>query len=55
MNMVKEAFGDDAETLNTAKEVVGACISVTDADRCESTFKIMKCTDQEVKARGIEV
>lgn len=55
LDMVKETFGDDEETLKTAAEITGACADVTDADRCEAVVKIMDCTDKEVKARGIEI
>lgn len=55
MDMVKNAFGDDAETLKTAGEIVGACQTVTDGDRCEAVGKIMECTDKEIKAHGIEM
>lgn len=55
LKMVKEAFGDEPEMVNTATEVVSACTSVTDPDRCEAVVKIMECTDKEVKARGIEL
>lgn len=55
LDMVKTAFGDDAETLKTAGEIANACSSVTDADRCESVVKIMECSDKELKSRGIEL
>lgn len=55
LDMVKNAFGDDPEILKNAGEIVGACSSVTDGDRCEAVGKIMECTDKEVKARGIQI
>lgn len=55
MDMVKNAFGDDAETLKTAGEIVTPCQGVTDGDRCEAVGKIMECTDKGIKAHGIEL
>lgn len=55
LNMVKDAFGDDPEIMKNAGEIIGACLDVTDGDRCEAVYKIMECTDKEVKARGIEI
>lgn len=55
LDMVKNAFGDDADLLKTAGEIVNACSSVTDGDRCEAVSKIMECTDKEVKAHGIQM
>lgn len=55
LDMVKNAFGDDPEIMKNAGEIIGACETVTDGDRCEAVYKIMECTDKEVKSRGIEI
>lgn len=55
LDMVKKTFGDDPEIMKTANEILGACSSVTDADRCESVSKIIQCSDKELKSRGIEI
>lgn len=51
--LVKKVFDDEAK-LKVTTEVANECSSVTDADRCEASFKIMQCFDQAGKARGID-
>lgn len=49
---VVSLMGTDAEKKKLAGEVADACIEITDADRCESAYKIWKCVEDEAEKLG---
>lgn len=55
VEMAKSAYGTDEDQSKIVREISNECASITDADRCEATFKIMKCYEQAVKSRGLDV
>lgn len=52
--LAKMAFDDDAAKLKTAESIATDCVGATDGDRCEASFKILECTVNAHKTRGLE-
>lgn len=47
------AFEGDTVKVQTARDLANACISETDADRCEAAAKIFACGRNAAKDRGL--
>lgn len=52
--LAKMAFGDDAAKLQTARDIASDCIGVTDGDRCEAALKLLECSVNAHKSRGLD-
>lgn len=53
LKAITAVIGDDDPNIAVLQEIVGECKGISDADRCEYTFKLMQCGDKTAKARGI--
>lgn len=52
--LAKMAFGDDAAKLQTARDIATDCVGVTDEHRCEAAFKLLVCSMDAHKSRGLD-
>lgn len=53
IGMMTMKYGGDDAKMKSAQEVVSACSSVQDADRCEAGAKICKCLAENTMSRGL--
>ncbi|XP_031638585.1 uncharacterized protein LOC116350788 [Contarinia nasturtii] len=51
--MAKMVYDNDAAKVQMANDLANDCIGVTDGERCEAAFKIIQCSEQAHKARGV--
>lgn len=49
--VAKKELGNAAE--EGARDIANKCATVTDENRCEAAFKIMRCSEQASKARAL--
>lgn len=47
-------FDDDPTIVDEARVIVNECADVTDNDRCEAAYKIVKCAVSVVKEKGFK-
>lgn len=51
--MVKMVYDEDAAKIKLVTDMTNECVGVTDGERCEAAFKILQCSVQAHKSRGI--
>lgn len=51
-NMV---LGADNPNIPVFQELIKDCSGISDADRCEYTFKMLECGNKAAEARGINL
>lgn len=54
VEIAKMIHPGNEEAITLAKNIAGACESVTDSDRCELAAKLMKCSEQAAIANGLD-
>lgn len=52
MTMTKAMYGDDTSKLDLAREMSTTCADVTDGDRCDAAFAIVKCIKKVAVDKG---
>lgn len=52
--MAKMAFDDDAAKLQTARDIAADCVGVTDGHRCQAALKMLECSVNAHKTRGLQ-
>ncbi|XP_055300730.1 general odorant-binding protein 28a-like [Sitodiplosis mosellana] len=55
VGLAKEVFGNDVANIQKATEIANECANVSDTDRCEAAFKVVKCADAAAQARGVSL
>lgn len=53
--LAKMAFDDNPGKIQTMTDIATECVGVTDANRCEASFKIMECGVAAAKKRGVSL
>lgn len=54
ISVIKMLFDDDPTIVDEARVIVNECADVTDNDRCEAAYKIVKCAVSVVKEKGFK-
>ena len=50
--LAKMAFEDPGK-IQTMTDIATECVGITDANRCEASFKILECGVAAAKKRGV--
>lgn len=53
IEMTKIEFSEDPEILKIVIDISNECADASDEDRCEAAYKIMKCSDDAARSRGL--
>lgn len=55
VGLAKMVFDNDAAKTQKATDIANECVTVTDPNRCEASFKILQCGEVAAKARGVDL